>query len=44
MNLDLICKSLRSGSEKLALQTASQKNMALHAVAEALDNNRKKNY
>ena len=42
MNLDLICKSLRSGSEKLALQTASQKNMALHAVAEALDNNRKK--
>lgn len=42
MNLDSICKSLRSGSEKLALQTASQKNLALQAVAQALDNNRKK--
>ena len=42
MNLDSICKSLRSGSEKLALQTASQKYLALQAVAQALDNNRKK--
>ena len=40
MDLDLICSSLRKGSEKLALQTAAQKNLALEAVAVALDKNR----
>lgn len=40
MDLDLICSSLKKGSEKLALQTAAQKNAALEAVAVALDKNR----
>lgn len=42
MNLDLICNELRKGSEKLALQTANEKNLALKNVAIALDKNRKK--
>ena len=42
MDLDLICSSLKKGSEKLALQTAAQKNAALEAVAVALDKNRAK--
>jgi len=40
MNLDLICAGLKTGSQKLALQTAEQKNAALLAVAKALDENR----
>ncbi|MCR4953302.1 MAG: glutamate-5-semialdehyde dehydrogenase [Treponema sp.] len=40
MDLDLICLSLKKGSEALALQTAAQKNAALEAVAVALDKNR----
>lgn len=40
MNLDEITKSLRIGSEKLALQNAAQKNLALEEVAKALDKNR----
>lgn len=40
MNLDEITKSLRLGSEKLALQNAAQKNLALEEVAKALDKNR----
>ena len=42
MNLDEITKSLKSGAEKLALQTACEKNKSLEAVADALDSNRKK--
>ena len=42
MNLDEITKSLKSGAEKLALQTACEKNKSLKAVAAALDSNRKK--
>ena len=42
MNLDEITKSLKSGAEKLALQTACEKNKSLEAVASALDSNRKK--
>lgn len=42
MNLDLICNELRKGSEKLALQTANEKNLALKNVAIALDKNRQK--
>ena len=40
MNLDEITSSLRSGSQKLALQNAAIKNIALNAVAEALNKNR----
>lgn len=40
MDITTISKTLRIGSEKLALQTASQKNAALTAVAQALDKNR----
>lgn len=40
MNLDELTLSLRCGSEKLALQTAAEKNAALTAVAVALDKNR----
>ena len=40
MNLDEITASLRSGSQKLALQNAAQKNKALEVVAQALDQNR----
>ena len=42
MNLDEITKSLKSGAEKLALQTACEKNKSHKAVAAALDSNRKK--
>lgn len=41
MNLELSYKTLKEGSEKLALQNATQKNNALKAVAKALDKNRK---
>ena len=37
MNLKTTTDSLRSASQKLALQNASEKNAALAAVAEALD-------
>lgn len=40
MNLDEITSSLRLGSQKLALQNAAIKNVALNAVAEALNINR----
>jgi glutamate-5-semialdehyde dehydrogenase len=40
MDIKIITDSLRAGSEKLAMQTAAQKNKALEAVAEALDKNR----
>ncbi|MCQ2573664.1 MAG: glutamate-5-semialdehyde dehydrogenase [Treponema sp.] len=38
MNLNDICKSLRIGTNKLALQTAAQKNEALRAVVESIKN------
>lgn len=41
MNLELSYKTLKEGSQKLALQNATQKNNALKAVAQALDKNRK---
>ena len=40
MNLEEKYISLRKGSERLALQTAQQKNAVLESVAQALDNNR----
>lgn len=40
MDIKQITSSLRKGSDKLALQTAAQKNKALLAVADALDKNR----
>ena len=40
MNLKSTTDSLRTASQKLALQNASEKNAALAAVAEALDKNR----
>ena len=40
MNIEKICLSLRTASQKLALQNASEKNAALEAVAVALDKNR----
>ncbi len=40
MDIKLITDNLRKGSEKLAVQTAAQKNAALLAVAAALDKNR----
>lgn len=40
MDLNSICKTLRSGSERLALQNAAEKNSALADVAAALDKNR----
>ena len=40
MNLKSTTDSLRSASQKLALQNASEKNRALTAVADALDKNR----
>lgn len=42
MDIDSICKTLRAASEKLALQTAAQKNTALEAVAISIEENRKK--
>ena len=41
MNLESAYKTLKEGSQKLALQNATQKNNALIAVAQALDKNRK---
>lgn len=41
MNLESAYKILKEGSQKLALQNATQKNNALKAVAQALDKNRK---
>ena len=41
MNLESSYKTLKEGSQKLALQNATQKNSALKAVAQALDKNRK---
>ena len=41
MNLESSYKTLKEGSQKLALQNATQKNNALRAVAQALDKNRK---
>ena len=40
MDITKVCTSLRTASQKLALQNASQKNAALEAVAVALDKNR----
>ena len=40
MDIKKVCEGLRSASQKLALQNASEKNMALVAVAESLDKNR----
>ena len=40
MDIKAITDNLRKGSEKLAVQTAAQKNAALLAVAAALDKNR----
>jgi glutamate-5-semialdehyde dehydrogenase len=40
MNIEKVCLSLRTASQKLALQNASEKNAALEAVAVALDKNR----
>lgn len=41
MNLESAYKTLKEGSQKLALQNSTQKNNALKAVAQALDKNRK---
>ena len=40
MDIEKVCKNLRLGSEKLALENAGKKNAALEAVARALDKNR----
>lgn len=40
MDINAVCASLRCGTEKLALQNAAQKNLALEEVAKALDKNR----
>ncbi len=40
MDIKKVCEGLRSASQKLALQNASEKNMALVAVAESLDKKR----
>ena len=40
MDIKKVCSSLRTASQKLALQNASEKNAALEAVAVALDKNR----
>ena len=42
MDIEKVCKSLRTGSCKLALQTAAEKNISLEAVAESLNRNREK--
>lgn len=41
MDLNGICARLRQGADKLALQTASQKNAALKAAVDGLNKNRK---
>ena len=40
MNISEICDNLRTGSDTLALQTASQKNIALAAVISSIEKNR----
>ncbi len=40
MNISEICDKLRSGSDTLALQNASQKNIALNAVISSIQKNR----
>jgi glutamate-5-semialdehyde dehydrogenase len=40
MDFDSICENLRTGAERLALQTAAQKNQALEAVAAGIDSDR----
>ena len=40
MNISEICDKLRTGSDTLALQTASQKNIALAAVISSIESNR----
>ena len=40
MDLEKICAGLRTGADKLALQTAAEKNNALKAVVKSLDKNR----
>lgn len=40
MNINEICASLRTGSDNLALQNASQKNIALEAVISSIERNR----
>ena len=40
MDIKNICKGLRTGNQKLALQTASQKNIALNAVINSIEKNR----
>lgn len=40
MNINEICASLRAGSDNLALQNASQKNIALEAVISSIERNR----
>ncbi|MCR4821388.1 MAG: glutamate-5-semialdehyde dehydrogenase [Treponema sp.] len=40
MNINEICDRLRSGSDELSLQTASQKNTALSAVISSIQKNR----
>ena len=42
MDIKNVCTILRQGSNKLALQTAAEKNAALEVVATALDKNREK--
>mgnify|MGYP004532537877 CR=1 FL=1 len=42
MDINSITDELKKGSEKLALQNACQKNLALQAVAEAINKNRQK--
>lgn len=42
MDLEKITSSLKAGADKLALLTAAEKNAALEAVADALENNREK--
>lgn len=37
MDIDSVCRELKSGAEKLALQTALQKNHALQCVSDALE-------
>ena len=41
MDIKKVCTSLKKGSNRLALQNASEKNEALENVAKALDKNRK---
>jgi len=42
MDITSVCNSLRKGQQKLALQNAAQKNIALEAAVKSIENNRKK--